>query len=355
MLFDLLYKKAPVKGSLFGVEVEIERDGGFDSADFDGVALFARLESDGSLRNGIEIVTAPLNTDQAHQFSEWYDTFVARTDINLSERCSTHIHVNVQDLTIDQFRSFLWLSIATEPVLMALCSPQRQNNTYCVPVYNSTNLSSWWGELIGLLSDKSFGTAATYLRNAPKYAAIGGFRLKDYGTLEFRMFDGLAQGAQLRTWILFLDALRDMAKMFTVEQLRDEKHTKGVLSILAPVIAQAAASVTNVSALLEKGIEMANDSVRKPMTLEDILAKHHELFPEEAPFVVNRSTFPRILLESTDLPQLLRKVDTEQLQQVYSTDLQQLYFDLCALGQQDDDTHVLSCIDLYLKVKSLLG
>lgn len=369
-LFQLLHNKSRVRGGcLFGVEIEIEREGGFSGVDTDPLHEYGSFTDDGSLRGGIEFVTKPLSTVEIDLFADAYAEWASDKQIQLSDRCSTHIHVNVQDMTAEQLSSFVWLSAAVEPLLMEFSNAQRRNNTYCVPMYFSTNLSSWYSEVLRLFKEQRGGELSNLLQRAPKYAAIGGFRLREYGTLEFRMFPGLESGQQLKDWARILEAIRQMAISTPVSDLLDLKIKSGVLSIIHPVLLNHRPDIQQdkLTALLEKGIEMANNTTRKQLTAKELLAIHRTLFPEEAPLEISPGQFGSLILSSaksgddvTDLAELLKKLNSRDFQRHYgSNKYQQLFVELCTLRPTDSDdaadAHVIRSVQIINYIRSIWG
>lgn len=298
------------EGAKFGIELEVE---GVDSDDVpDELRDYCNVTSDGSLRNGIELVTSPLTLDQVRSFAPLY-TVWASESVTLSERCSTHIHVNVQDMTEDQFKAFLWLCIAIEPALMSTVSEFRQNNVYCYPVYKTGNLVKAYRQL--------FTSPSLFFQNIPKYCAVGLFRLREYGTVEFRMFDGTTDGEDLIRWCTLLQGIRDKALNSTIKSLQDRKTTEGLRTLLTQDF-----NVSDES--LEEGIRMANDIFSKRMTAEELLSFHVSLFPEEAPLQIVKGQFGRLALaayQEGTLDSLLRNFSRENFLEAYGDVSQPLY------------------------------
>lgn len=359
-LFEYLNNSSsPLKGTLFGIELEVERDGGFGEEEYDGLEQFGRAVEDGSLRGGTEIVTKPLTLAQTQDFADWYDNWKEKANIQLSERCSTHIHVNVQDMNAVQLRSFVWLSIACEEVLMLFASKQRKNNTYCVTVRDSINLSRWWSDILYRFENKKGLMDA--LSGAPKYAAIGGFRLRDYGTIEFRMFDGLEEGRLLKDYCMILESLRSVAMTTPFEKLLDDKIQKGVVSVLTPVIlSHFPNDAESLVRLLELGIEMANDTTRKTLSLQEIIDVHRELFPEEAPAIIIRGSFGGVLLTAVQagkgVREVLSKYQRDNFRKEYGSEsgVQKLFLEMCALNTGDDQ-HIIKCVGITTELRSYWG
>lgn len=293
-------------GSLFGIELEVE---GVSPDDVpDSLLSTFSITEDHSLRNGIELVSRPITLAQVEAVAPVYTEWASEV-VTLSDRCSTHIHVNVQDMTEDQFKAFLWLCIAIEPALMSTVSEVRQENVYCYPVYKTTNLVHKYREL--------FTQPNSFFSSTPKYCAIGLFRLREYGTVEFRMFDGTTNGSDLVRWCSLLDSLRTKALTSTIESLRDRKTVHGLRTLLTNEL-----NVDLSDDILEEGIRMANDIFKKRMTVEDLLSVHASLFPEEAPKQIVKGRFGAECLEQDRLGTLesyLTNFNREQFLEVYGT------------------------------------
>lgn len=320
-VYKLFRNKETVReGTFFGIELEIEGVSISDTEDA-GFLRYSRVIEDGSLRGGIEIVTNPLKQIEVVKFATLYQEWAANASPVISERCSTHIHVNVQDMNYERLRSFLWLSAAVEGVLLEYCSAWRRNNTYCYLNSKTTNTVPYLREL--LLRSQTGNMVLQYLqRGTPKYTAVGLFRFHDYGTVEFRMFDGTTSADAIIGWCDMLASLRQMAWTHTVEELRDRKYHDGVLSLLTNAILSHRGEIPDdrLTLLLDKGLQMANDIVRKPLTREQILEVHARLFPEAAPEVITRGTFGAKLLSlpESDLVVYLSKFNREDLEEAYS-------------------------------------
>ncbi len=348
--------RARYSGAMFGIELEIEGDG-IAEADIGTLNQYFRKTTDGSLRNGIELVSVPLTLDQVQQASSSYTQFCRGRRISLSPRCSTHIHVNVQDMNEEQFRSMVWLSVALEPVLLRYCSDLRNHNTYTVPVYNSVNLIQFWNKLLSDIKNKRRGAVQQVLTShVPKYCAVGAFRLFEYGTIEFRMFPGCKDGVKLLGWVQILNSIRELAMTNTVSQLKDRKVQDGVRVLLTDQLLamRKTVSITELCDLIEKGIEMANDITREISTVDQLLGIHQQLFPEAAPFRVVRGSFWQPLVKAQTegtLPAFLDSVGSDSFLQEYSARARmgELFNELCA------NTDPVTAADIIIQIKQQWG
>jgi hypothetical protein len=344
------------EGALFGIELEVEGEPRVTPLG----ALYKYFNSvpDGSLRDGVELVSIPLTFEQAQEAADMYTAYCANIRVNLSPRCSTHIHVNIQDMEYEQLRSFIWLAAALEPVLLRYCSELRNHNTYTVPMYNATNLVQWWRDLLKhMQAGNRDNVQAMLTGGAPKYCAVGAFRMYEYGTIEFRMFPGCKDGRKLMGWIGMLNSIRELAMTHSVELLRDRKIQQGVRTLLTEQLLEMrkAVSLSELDSLVEKGVEMANDITRGVKTVEDLLRVHKQLFPDSAPFVVERGMFGQHLLGNNTTPAALeafvRTVSVDEVNAAYGRDqkLLVLYKELMAV------TDPVTAADIIITLKRVWG
>lgn len=272
------YSKAtgrPVRdGFKVGLEIELE------GLAYDRLPLTPSgytVIRDGSLRNGFELVSSqPMSYEDFLSSMSGLDTLFNKVRLHTTPRTSTHIHVNVTDLSPEKFTSFVWLSVAMEPVILEFCSELRQHNGYCLSLDKTTNLTTWWSRLLRAIHGER-----SYPADPPKYAALGMHRIYDLGTLEFRMFPGCKNVHKLRWYVDIIKAIYDQAMAHSVQQLQDLKTQEGVTALLSNIILDNRKRVTlqRLAACLEIGIRNANDIMRKRMTIEELKAWHRELFP----------------------------------------------------------------------------
>lgn len=337
--FKQLTEREPLKGLLFGLEIEIEGSGLEEHA-----SKMPRpnwiVESDGSLRGGLEFkLRQPETYESCLSRVQEYGDFLSSADANATPRTSVHIHVNVQHLSDEQLKSFVWLSVAMEPVIMKFCTELRNHNGYCAAVHKTTNLVSQWRGLLSSLGNRS--QLHTAVRRFSKYAATGGFRLKDLGTIEFRMFPGCTYAPKLIWYMDIIRAIYDTAVQYTVQQLQDRKISDGVLSLISDVIISNRKRVTlaELNECIEVGIRMANDTVRNPMTWDNIKALHKSLFPSQ--FKAWDSNSMREIIEAEDRKAALKAYDPEDIQGVIS-DQYSLFQAIQATGKSMGESFLIA-------------
>jgi len=185
------------KGTLFGVEIEVE-----DAAGAEDV-LGWKLERDGSLRNhGQEyIFKTGYPYDKAHALLEEWAAYGKAAGFTHNYRTSLHIHVNVADLTPTQLAGLFCTYYVLEPMFF---DDGRFESPYCIPISQaSTYLKN---TLYYLMADG--GRMLPNLGQIDyKYMALGTYRLNDLGTFEFRMFNGANDAKHLTTRLDYIDML----------------------------------------------------------------------------------------------------------------------------------------------------
>ena len=179
-----------------GVEFEIERwtDTCYKViyATFGGEEqTVLRFTEDGSLRNnGLELVTKPLPALHAAKTAQLlYDNLPLGCDF--SDRTSTHIHVNVRDLTFNQVKGAVAVYTVVERLLYTWIGESRRKGIFCVPLIECSLMS-----LFGT-TDPIQSTGASWL----KYTGLNLKPLFTYGTIEFRHLPGTRNIERFVDWL----------------------------------------------------------------------------------------------------------------------------------------------------------
>lgn len=208
-LYELLNQNE-VKG-MFGVEIECE-----------GVNLpFPppvrwRGENDGSLRGVFPhtkceyVFKAPVSYALAVKNIENLNNSFERNRsvLNFSFRTSTHVHINVQDLTWGEYLAFIYTALLMENVLSRFCGEERENNRFCLRLQDaesfSNNLDRLFGGEVGDLFDIS--------NEDLRYSFINLAATPKYGSLEFRGMRGTTDVEVLKVWLKALHNMKMFAK-----------------------------------------------------------------------------------------------------------------------------------------------
>lgn len=202
---------------IYGVELEIEGlDGIFQDRCVSGISA----HEDGSLRNsGYEYITAPMcHRELMYVLNQFFLKNKFR-DANYSERCSTHVHANVQDLTPEQVKTILVVYMVFERLLFSWIQGDRYNNIFCVPLHETRatfdvvvngDVNDWVGRW----------------KNWEKYTAINLLPMFSLGTIEFRHMGGTCDLERINTWTTII------GKMFAWARTHSLDETINVLKVL---------------------------------------------------------------------------------------------------------------------------
>lgn len=180
---------------VLGVEVEVENFDGDRSKVFKS---FWKSQNDGSLRKGTEFVSVP--TD--------FKTFCGKAlpaivdcKYNISPRCGTHVHVNIQDFNDNQLKALWVYWLTLEKNVYDFCGKSRKNSVFCVPIMDT----KLWEKLLSMSSLR--------IHKDYKYLGMSFFRAMDLGTVEFRMFPGLISTTSSSNVTSFVSYLRSLVKL----------------------------------------------------------------------------------------------------------------------------------------------
>lgn len=191
-LQDFRPHPALVSTDALGVELELE---GFNARAIEEAQRHLHplwtTTQDGSLRNGgVELITnGGLGGESLHQAFERVHALLERINYDASWRCSTHMHINMRDFTVNQVVRFMLVYAACEPVLFAHCGKFRYSSNFCVPIADSLPFHK---KLISRLYDNVVATRGA-ANSTVKYTAMNfqplfgdGRSRPALGTVEFR-------------------------------------------------------------------------------------------------------------------------------------------------------------------------
>lgn len=164
-----------------GIEIELEGNANGRWPTVEGW----ELKPDGSLRDGMEYVfDGPQSGDNALGSINDLDQAMATFKPEPTFRCSTHIHVDVRDLTWEQYERLVLLYMIYEDVLFDHAQAYRRQSNFCIPFMANDWLAEKFGrEVIGRadVNHKFMGA-----QHWPKYSALNLQTTSSFGTVEFR-------------------------------------------------------------------------------------------------------------------------------------------------------------------------
>jgi Putative amidoligase enzyme len=141
---------------------------------------------DGSLRNGGReyVLSGPIKTTELrHMIDGLYERIRANGGrVDNSNRCSTHVHVNVSDLKVNQLTSVLALWITFQTCLTAWNGVERVTNHFCLSTRDEESMLEAWQDFLTTGAHPERG-----YRDNVKYTALNILPIWFQGSLEFRV------------------------------------------------------------------------------------------------------------------------------------------------------------------------
>jgi hypothetical protein len=219
-----------VQGRRFGVEIEFS---GISRSDAEAALRAAginavsesynhntrrhwKLVPDASVRsmgNGCgELVSPPLRGEAGLVQLELAVTTLQNAGASVNVTTGIHVHHDMAGLTGSEIAAFVTLWAERQTAIDSLVSESRRGNrnTYC------QNLSDY--ELRSIQSDlNNYGRIRNDIQ---RFRKINVMSYPKYGTVEIRQHQGSLDGAKLRHWILFGQALITAAKTHVEGNIR---------------------------------------------------------------------------------------------------------------------------------------
>ena len=208
------------KDVFVGVEVELEGIG-------DGAYINSCLavHEDHSLKvNGLEFVTIPLQLKYLEVELNRLFYGLRNNPTIISSRCSTHVHVNVRDMTVDQLVNMVILYMIFERSLFRI-SGDRHLSNFCVPLYSSPNIVTNL-----FLYSKNIPNWGWYKYSALNLSPIWGGESQTIGTVEFRHMHGSTNTKEIVDWCTVITSLKRAAQEFDQEELLAHVRTMNTTS-----------------------------------------------------------------------------------------------------------------------------
>ncbi len=172
------------------------------------------VTQDGSVPNGLEyLFKQPQNFDEAmSSIEELYHIFtITHSKLKPNSTCSTHVHINVQDMTIPQILNFYILAGIFEPTLVDYCGASRHNNIFCMSIQNAYGMVHLLTEVINnqqlfdlLRNDREIRYSFCNLASVPKF-----------GSVEFRGMRATKNPEPIKIWCKALLNLRKFSLEYT--------------------------------------------------------------------------------------------------------------------------------------------
>lgn len=175
------------KGTL-GLELELEGNNMFPTTGYlehikgKNTGASWRAEDDGSLRGYSKeyVLSEPCDVSELpYLVNELFKVLEAnRVTVENSNRCSTHVHVNMAGYKLNHITSILALWATFEEALIAWCGELRTSNHFCLSFKDSPSTIHAWNEYLR--------TGRSPRGRDLKYASLNILPLFTFGSLEFR-------------------------------------------------------------------------------------------------------------------------------------------------------------------------
>ncbi len=190
-----------VVGAFVGLELEVE------GKKLPRNILGWDTHEDGSLRGGREYVSsAPAGSLETKAMLETVQkAFEAEgTELDYSFRTSTHCHVNMSNLSLDQTKATVVLYYLFEDLFAKFCAPHRRNNRFALTLKDAESIVDTLRQFVqrNELPNPDSG----------KYSALNICPLQSQGTIEFRMLEGTNNWEKIHLWVRVLLRLRKAGK-----------------------------------------------------------------------------------------------------------------------------------------------
>jgi hypothetical protein len=224
-----------------GVELELENIQYMVASPYDNYPkIFGlwRAVGDGSLREGIEyIFDGPLkgiNITDALDIMQSFLGVYSRNGkpVNITDRCSVHVHLDVTDLDKDQLNNLIQIYYLVERLLFQYINPLRIKNNYCRALTDS----SFRYTLKNLLKNsRSYDLVHIIQNECDKYSALNVLPVTSYGSVEFRHHHGTTDMAKILDWINIIMSIKLASLEYPIEYLLSLHKDFGSIKLIQTI------------------------------------------------------------------------------------------------------------------------
>lgn len=171
------------------------------------------IKDDGSLRGyGKEYITRHPTSFRKlkSDIKELFETEPFTKDYLNSDRTSTHVHVNVQNWTLEKLIKVLMVYYACEPYLaVRFAGPEREGNHNCLQMYQADEVM----KAVELVVDGNWKELMRQFNNY-KYAALNIASVARIGSIEFRQMRGSNNYKIVEEWLDVIQNIIRFAESF---------------------------------------------------------------------------------------------------------------------------------------------
>lgn len=197
--------------SRVGVEVELE-----------GIPMAPHLKyweakADGSLRNnGVEFVfSQPLGGIDIYRAIEEFHSAMAKLGPSMTWRTSTHVHLDVRDMSVPEFRRLLLAYVGYEDVLFQLSGAHRAHSIFCPSTQAAQQQIVWLSHILNCPEE-----AVLHQQYGEKYSGMNIRSALERGSVEFRGSEAKWQMTNLLALVNRILTLKRLAQDFAEQDYK---------------------------------------------------------------------------------------------------------------------------------------
>lgn len=218
--FDVgsIFDHSATKGDI-GIEIEVEGNK-FPKHAFEGKAPVDpeyipkvwKYHKDGSLRgldNAEYVFAKPLTFDEVpDSISSLWSMFESYgTKLDVSNRTSIHVHLNVQRWHLNRLCTFMAMYFSLEEILTQWCGEHRVGNLFCLRAKDAPGIIT--------ALKKFLKTGDTnHITEGLHYAGFNAHALTKFGSIEIRTLRGCQDPTVILQWVQILRALYETSAEF---------------------------------------------------------------------------------------------------------------------------------------------
>lgn len=178
------------------------------------------------------------------------------TTEKFSQRCSTHVHIDVSDMSRVQLFNFITLYTMFEHVMLTKIDKDRVGNLFCLPVFDSIEVQ----EMLYLCATKQEELRHINFDDF-KYCSMNLGSIGKLGSLEFRALHGTKDVEELMNWVNFHVKLKEYAMVDNMdpEKLITQSSAMGYKPLFDKVMGELAQlfKVRDINYLIRRGMRNA--------------------------------------------------------------------------------------------------
>ncbi len=200
---ELLPTNRHTKGDI-GIEVEME--GRNLPKDLNN--KFWTYEHDGSLAgydNAEYVLINPIKIGDLTKSITSLKGILGGSTLEPSVRTGVHIHINVQELTIQQVATMTTLYLVVEDLLLTVCGEGRQSNLFCLKGCEAEYLTHRAAQFFRT------GDVAYIADDLIRYSGLNLHAICKYGSVEFRSLRTPEDLTDIEPWAASLYHLKELA------------------------------------------------------------------------------------------------------------------------------------------------